>query len=77
MKPLHFGSFGGPLVQIVWATAGLAPPVLFLSGVIMWWNRSRAASRRTGVRPRAPEPAWSSRIRGSRLYLRLLSRDWR
>jgi uncharacterized iron-regulated membrane protein len=36
---LHFGrSFGFP-VKVVWAILGLVPCVLFITGVVMWWNR--------------------------------------
>jgi uncharacterized iron-regulated membrane protein len=36
---LHFGRFAGLRVKILWAALGLVPPVLFVTGVIMWWNR--------------------------------------
>lgn len=44
---LHFGNFAGLGTRIVWAIFGLAPAVLFLTGVVMWWNRvlSREARR--------------------------------
>lgn len=35
----HTGSFGGWPVKILWAVLGLAPPLLFLTGALMWWNR--------------------------------------
>lgn len=35
----HFGRFGGWKTEIPWAIFGMAPAVLFVSGVIMWWNR--------------------------------------
>jgi uncharacterized iron-regulated membrane protein len=35
----HFGNFGGLGTRILWAAIGLAPPFLFVTGVIMWWNR--------------------------------------
>jgi len=35
---LHFGSFDWPL-KIVWVVLGLAPAFLFITGVLMWWNR--------------------------------------
>lgn len=37
--PLHFGSFGGTGVKILWCVVGLAPPLLFVTGFIMWWTR--------------------------------------
>jgi uncharacterized iron-regulated membrane protein len=39
MGPLHFGNFGGPFVKILWALLGLTPPLLFVTGALMWWNR--------------------------------------
>jgi uncharacterized iron-regulated membrane protein len=35
----HIGRFAGLWVKILWAVVGLIPPVLFVTGVIMWWNR--------------------------------------
>jgi len=63
---LHFGRLGGrgipgcgrglcdSITKGVWATAGLVPPVLFVTGGLMWWNRVvRPALKRN----RAPHPA--------------------
>jgi uncharacterized iron-regulated membrane protein len=36
---LHFGRYGGMPMKIAWAIFGLAPPILFVTGAIMWWNR--------------------------------------
>ncbi|HEX5046152.1 MAG TPA: PepSY-associated TM helix domain-containing protein [Gammaproteobacteria bacterium] len=36
---LHTGSFGGWPVKIPWFVLGLAPPLLVVTGVLMWWNR--------------------------------------
>lgn len=35
----HFGRFGGWSTKVAWATFGLAPAVLFVTGATMWWNR--------------------------------------
>ncbi|HEY3516127.1 MAG TPA: PepSY-associated TM helix domain-containing protein, partial [Gammaproteobacteria bacterium] len=35
----HTGSFGGWPVKILWAVLGLAPPLLFVTGALMWWTR--------------------------------------
>jgi uncharacterized iron-regulated membrane protein len=35
----HFGRFGGWSTKLIWATFGMAPVILFLTGVVMWWNR--------------------------------------
>jgi uncharacterized iron-regulated membrane protein len=44
---LHFGNFGGWPSKAVWVIIGLAPAFLFVTGVLMWWNRvlSPAARR--------------------------------
>jgi uncharacterized iron-regulated membrane protein len=39
LAKLHFGRFAGMKVKLLWAAAGLAPPALFVTGVVMWWNR--------------------------------------
>jgi uncharacterized iron-regulated membrane protein len=36
---LHFGNFAGLKTRMVWAALGLAPPFLFFTGALMWWNR--------------------------------------
>ena len=59
---LHFGRIngigipcGGPglcdqVTKLTWAVFGLAPAVMFMTGVMMWWNRVvRKKLRRTGV----------------------------
>ncbi|MBC7925271.1 MAG: PepSY domain-containing protein [Bryobacteraceae bacterium] len=37
--PLHFGTFGGLPVKILWLCLGLFPPLLFVTGFLMYWNR--------------------------------------
>jgi uncharacterized iron-regulated membrane protein len=43
---LHFGRFRGVRLQLnllfktIWVIVGLAPAILFMTGSIMWWNRS-------------------------------------
>ncbi|HJN47016.1 MAG: hypothetical protein CL477_15415 [Acidobacteria bacterium] len=36
---LHFGRFGGWSTKLAWALIGLIPPVMFVTGAVMWWNR--------------------------------------
>lgn len=36
---LHFGTFGGWPVKVLWAVLGLTPGLLFVTGFLMWWNR--------------------------------------
>jgi uncharacterized iron-regulated membrane protein len=38
--PLHFGTYWGLGVKLIWAAAGLAIPLLTVSGLLMYWNRS-------------------------------------
>jgi uncharacterized iron-regulated membrane protein len=39
LGPLHFGNFGGVRVKALWLVLGLSPPLLFVTGFLMWWNR--------------------------------------
>jgi uncharacterized iron-regulated membrane protein len=37
---LHFGRWRNmPVLKAVWAVIGLVPALMFVTGVIMWWNR--------------------------------------
>jgi uncharacterized iron-regulated membrane protein len=36
---LHFGRYYGMPMKVLWFVLGLAPPVLFVTGALMWWNR--------------------------------------
>ena len=35
---MHFGRFNS-FTKVGWAAIGLVPPVMFVTGAIMWWNR--------------------------------------
>jgi uncharacterized iron-regulated membrane protein len=48
LVPLHFGSFGGNFVKVLWSALGLAAPVLFVTGMMMWSNRVRRERRGQG-----------------------------
>jgi hypothetical protein len=39
VAPLHVGSFGGLGIRVAWLILGLVPPLLFITGFIMWWSR--------------------------------------
>jgi uncharacterized iron-regulated membrane protein len=41
-EPLHFGTFGGLPTRILYVFVGLAPLILFVTGIVMWWYRYRA-----------------------------------
>ena len=38
--PLHFGTYWGLGIKMVWAAAGLAIPLLAVTGLLMYWNRA-------------------------------------
>jgi len=40
LSPLHFGYDWGLAIKILWATLGCALPLLSITGVLMYWNRS-------------------------------------
>jgi uncharacterized iron-regulated membrane protein len=44
MSPLHYAQFGGMTVKIAWALFGLAPLLLFVTGLLAWWRPTRAKS---------------------------------
>lgn len=37
--PLHFGTYWGLGVKILWSAFSLAIPVLCITGALMYWNR--------------------------------------
>ncbi len=41
-EPLHYGYFGGLPIKLLWSAAGLAPGILALSGMAIWWKRRRS-----------------------------------
>ena len=60
---LHFGRLGGrgipgcgrglcdSTTKIIWAVCGLVPPLMFVTGALMWWNRVVRPAFRLGVAP--------------------------
>ncbi len=49
MTPLHYGTFGGYTTRILWIFAGLMPGILFVTSLLMWWNRSLSKPRKKPV----------------------------
>jgi len=53
VAPLHVGNFGGTTIRVAWLILGLSPPLLFVTGFIMWWTRvvrpRWLGARRTGA----------------------------
>ncbi len=43
LSRLHFGRWRepgwGPWLKAVWAAVGLVPAIMFVTGLVMWWNR--------------------------------------
>ena len=59
MFGLHFGTFWGHPTRVVWLVVGIAPVVLFVSGLLIWWNRTVAKflRRRRAIVPIAAQEA--------------------
>jgi uncharacterized iron-regulated membrane protein len=36
---LHFGRFASPIGRLFWGVVGVAPALLFITGLLMWWKR--------------------------------------
>ena len=47
LAKLHFGRFAGIKTKWMWAILGAIPPVLFITGAVMWWNRVLKPFRRS------------------------------
>jgi len=66
---IHVGDFGGWPVKALWVILGLVPPLLFVTGFIMWWNRvvQPRLKRRPAVL-RQPKPSlrtvWTKQTAG-------------
>ena len=54
--PLHFGTYWGLGVKLAWAAAGLAIPLLAVTGLLMYWNR---ALRRRWKQLRRPQALYA------------------
>ena len=39
VAPLHVGNFGGSGIRAAWLILGLSPPLMFVTGLTMWWTR--------------------------------------
>jgi uncharacterized iron-regulated membrane protein len=51
--PLHFGTYWGWGIKIVWAAAGVAVPLLAVTGLLMYWNRALRRKWKKFHRPQA------------------------
>lgn len=54
--PLHYGTFGGWPIRLLWCLGGLAPGALAISGFFIWRSR-RGARRRSSHRETGPDAA--------------------
>ena len=43
--PLHYGTFGGWPVKILWCLGGLTPGMLAITGLVVWRKRQRFGRR--------------------------------
>jgi uncharacterized iron-regulated membrane protein len=55
---IHIGRAYGMTVKVVWGVVGLVPVLLFVTGVIMWWNRKIRGWKRI------EEAAYATYLRG-------------
>lgn len=44
-RNLHFGTFAGLTSRILWCVLGLAPVLLAITGVSVWWGRKRKKAK--------------------------------
>jgi uncharacterized iron-regulated membrane protein len=51
----HYGNFAGWPVKALWVLLGLLPAVLFVTSLLMWWNRVLSPALRRSRR-QAPDP---------------------
>jgi uncharacterized iron-regulated membrane protein len=57
LSRLHFGRWQSGSLKARWALIGLAPVVMFATGVVMWWNRVvRKRPARNAAEARMTEP---------------------
>jgi uncharacterized iron-regulated membrane protein len=45
MYPIHAGVYGNMLVKIIYSLGGLTPPVLSITGFLLWWRRRKMMKR--------------------------------
>ncbi|MDN7124910.1 PepSY domain-containing protein [Pseudidiomarina sp. 1APP75-32.1] len=45
-RRLHFGTFGGLPIKILWCVVGLTPLLLGITGTYLWWQRRNKSARK-------------------------------
>jgi len=56
-SPIHYGQVGGLTATILWALLGLVPPLLLVTGLIVWWRPAKPKASQTGERAQTAVPA--------------------
>jgi len=62
---LHFGNRWGWPVETLWVILGLVPVVLFVTGVIMWWNRVLVPAMKRSERESVGEAVVQGVVQGT------------
>jgi uncharacterized iron-regulated membrane protein len=57
MSPIHYGEFGGISIKALWATLGLLPALLFITGLVVWRRPVKRKSSYSASEPDASEIA--------------------
>jgi uncharacterized iron-regulated membrane protein len=52
MSPLHYAQFGGMTAKVAWALFGLAPLLLFVTGLLAWWKPATKKSPQPAPKPK-------------------------
>ncbi|NOT60855.1 MAG: PepSY domain-containing protein [Acidobacteria bacterium] len=47
IEPLHFGKYAGLPNKLLWFLLGITPTFFFISGITLWWNRTRGARKKS------------------------------
>jgi uncharacterized iron-regulated membrane protein len=53
LAKLHFGRFGGMTTKLIWAVFGIAPVLLVITGILIWWNTVLGPKLRRRMLPQA------------------------
>jgi uncharacterized iron-regulated membrane protein len=61
-QPLHFGDYGGPAMQVLWALLDVATIVVLVTGLYLWIRRRNAGRARA---PQAEQPALAGQGEGA------------
>ena len=62
IAPIHFGDIGGLFTRILWVVIGLTPGILFVTSLLLWWNRSLSKKWRRQGKSTAREKGRSTEL---------------